>query len=304
MTDTLTNMPQAPEKMTNSSGEYVLVQLRFKCFGITKKADKTKLTTEADKDRLNVSKRIIDSKTYNAISKHDWETREWIKRRALPSMFADGIYMVKPSIINKLYAYLEQRKQEREALVAEFSQVYQYKVEEAKKALANQFNPKDYPPTDEVVRRFGMYWMTFVLKTPDQVGALNKELFESEQRRLASVFAIAEQNGIRALRLKAKELTDHMVERLTPAEDGKKKIIRTSVLENLQEFLDTFQDVSNDQELGAQVKRLGEVLKGVDAPALRSSEKARDYTKARFQELQGNLDQLVEDAPERFLDLD
>ena len=97
------------------------------------------------------------------------------------------------------------------------------------------------------------------------------------------------------------ELVDHLLEKLTPDETGKHKVLRSSALGNLMTFLDQFegQNVSNDQDLEKLVAQLRTTLQGVTPKTLRKDDTFQGIVRTSLQSVKSQLDSLVITKPTR-----
>jgi hypothetical protein len=107
--------------------------------------------------------------------------------------------------------------------------------------------------------------------------------------------------GLKLLRLQMSDLVDHMIERLSPGADGKKKVFRDTLTENIDEFLRLFNgnNLAADAELQAFVDKARDLMKGIDSEVLRKQDTVRDKVLSGFQDIKAGVDQLLIDAPAR-----
>ena len=285
----------------------LLVQLSFARLGTRRKGDLDEIQTDADKDKLGLSKRVLLCPEFKAIRTHDRETVEWLKQRSIPALFKAGIYHISPEAALVIDEYLRARADERVALVQRFVEIYP-KVREADRVqLGPQFRELDYPDPLDVPRRFAVNWRFFTLGAPGELAKFSPQIFEREKDRIVGLMEEARQEGVALLRAGFKELVDHMVSALTPDEDGKRKRFYRSSVDNLIEFLDTFplRNLGDDAELGALLAKTRKLLSGEAAAVVKSikdSDTIRDGMRAGFERLQAQLDPLVVAAPSRRFD--
>ena len=279
----------------------VLLQLSLGRFGNSRQGSLEQVDTEADKSMLRLSKVLLDSPELAATVTLDGQVLKWLGLRSVPSFFKRGVYSVKPGAVPEIEAQLRQFRQLREAAVEAFGQVYEAQAEAARGRLRDQFNPADYPPVGKVKRCFTMDWKYLQVAVPGALRGVAPELFEEQAKKLMEEMDSARQMGLALVRGQMKELVDHFVERLTPGEDGKRKVFKGASLENLREFVLTFpfRDMADDSALQAEVRKLSGLLEGVDPAALRSNETLREAIGRGFGQMKERLDGLVEAAPLR-----
>ncbi len=98
-----------------------------------------------------------------------------------------------------------------------------------------------------------------------------------------------------------KDLVDHLIERLQPGEDGKRKKFHASNVQNISTFLDNFQirNVTDDAELAQLVEVSKQLLSGVSPDDLRKNEVDRECLTKGFGKVKEFLDTMVETAGSR-----
>jgi hypothetical protein len=91
------------------------------------------------------------------------------------------------------------------------------------------------------------------------------------------------------------QLVASMVEKLTPGEDGKKRRFHSSLIENFNDFLSTFElrNVTDDAELAAVVAQARAILGGVNAEDVRKNEAIRANLQAGFGKIAERLTPMV-----------
>jgi hypothetical protein len=94
---------------------------------------------------------------------------------------------------------------------------------------------------------------------------------------------------------------DHIVERLTPDEDGQRKIFRNSMVDNLKSFVQDFQhlNITNDTELAEEINKVNLLMEGVQPQELRSSGALPQQLSSILSQVQENVDQMIISAPKR-----
>lgn len=277
--------------------------LKISTYGNRRKVDSNKVETDADRRRINVSKQLLKSPELDLIRKYDGEFKQWLQKRALPSMFRAGIWLIPLDLVPEVDARFESYKAIRASLVMAFVQVYEDCVEKAREDLGSLFNEADYPDASSMSKYFDEQANYVEFKTPKSLGSIRAGMYEKQEARLKQRFDSAFE-GIKALmRAECKALLDHAVDRLSPDTDGKKKVLHETVLTNIADFLGTFRskNICEDGELDAIVSDIKDLNAGLDIKKLRSEESVRDAAKSGFEKLKARMDQLVQDAPMREL---
>jgi hypothetical protein len=160
-------------------------------------------------------------------------------------------------------------------------------------------DPADYPAT--LAGLFAIEHDFPSVEPPPYLRQLSPELYRQECQRVQARFDEAVRLAEQAFIEELSKLIDHLTERLTGQEDGRPKVFRDTVVNNLNDFFERFRTLnicSNDQldEVVHQAKR---ILQGVDSQQLRDYQWLRQYTSNRMSTVQAQLDQLMVDRPRR-----
>jgi len=216
----------------------VLLRLEFGRFGNSREGDKSKISTEADKGRLRLSKVLFDCPQYEAVLKFDNELRAWVLARAIQvDLGFRGVYVLPVSLLAQVEEHLSAAVTARDGVVMAFVEVYNAQREMARAKLANQFRESDYPDVSEAARAFRLRWRYVTFEVPEN---LPPEILAREQAEHAAAFADMSSQVREALRETLSGLLGHLSERLVPTADGQRKIFRDSCVSNLVEFLELF----------------------------------------------------------------
>lgn len=257
------------------------------------------------KDRMQLKKQLIVSKEYDAIKSFMGEIRAWVYRNTVPSFFKEGFQLVKLDGVEGIEKRMRRAvKEQLPALVEAFLAVYPQQIEEARKVLepVGQFNANDYPPAEQMRRAFNITWNWISFTVPEGLPA---ELRQAEQDKLEKQFSDAGEQIKSALRVAFAELIKHAQERLTAAPGEKSKVFRDSMIGNIQEFIETFnqRNLLNDVELAQLVSRAKEILTGVNAQKVRDSADIKNKVVSGMAEITAKLGEMVIEKPARLFDL-
>ncbi len=262
----------------------------------TVKADQYEV--DADKSRVKMDKALIESEEFEAVLSARRKVAGWVKRRALPSLFRDGVYLVPLDLVQTIESRLESFQGDDRANIEAFMRVYPERVEEARQGLRGLFNPADYPVEEKVRASFRVSWSYVSLGTPDSLKRVSVELWEKEKAKTEQQWADAASEITSALRVGFAGLVKHLVERLTPDAAGEVKRFKGSTVENLREFLSLFdsRNIMEDGELAALVEKARAVLGFASASSIKDSRVTREKILEGFQGIQDALTPLVESA--------
>jgi hypothetical protein len=169
----------------------------------------------------------------------------------------------------------------------------------ARQRLGSLFNAGDYPES-----LHGLFSVEFdfpSVEPPDYLQQLNPQLYEEECRRVQGRFDEAVRLAEEAFTAELAKIVSHLAERLSGQEDGKPKIFRDSVVENLTEFFQRFRklNVHSDEQLDRLVADAQRVIRGVEPKDLRDNAGLRQRVATEMSRVQSVLDGLLVDRPRR-----
>lgn len=284
----------------------VALVVTFGGMGNRRKVSTTKIEVDADKDWILVSKQLLDCEEYEAIRHLDGEVMRWLGTRALPSLLKRGIYLLPLAYVEETNERLEDFHQQRQQLVEKLVKVYRAAVKEAQTRLRDVFDASDYPSEVHLRRAYKLQWQYISFNTPASLQQVSRELYEQEKAKAKAHWVEARETITQMLRAHMLEMTNHLVEKLTPEKDGKKKIFRDSAVEKFNDFLATFEvrNVADDAQLSEIVKKAKTLLKGVAAQNLRTEEALRDQVQDGFRKIKAQLSGMVTKQPRRAIQLD
>lgn len=293
----------AGQKMLANS---VLLQLSFSRWGINRKLSKTEYEVDADKKRTSAQKRLIECKEYDAIRSHDVETAAWVRDRSVPSPFRAGMYQIALSTIEAVLEYLDKRVEAREALVTAFLDAYDDAVESAAKpksdgGLGALFRGTDYPSRERVGKHFWVDTRVLTFDTPDALKKVRAGLYEREKKKLDLTIAQAVDDVNALLMAELQGMVDHMVEKMKPGEDGKRKKLHASLIPNVTAFLDQLpsRNLTGNDELTQVAKQMRDLLSGVDVDMLKKEEGLRASVGQGFSKIKERIDASMETVGRR-----
>lgn len=267
-----------------------------------KKADILKIQTDADKSRISASKKLIEAKEYDDIRTYLNELKGWCMARCMPSYIKDGIYVVALTEVEKFNAKIAEAKTRLASdFVPKLVAVWPAKVAESEQKLKSLYDEDDYPTNGRLERSFGIdhSWITF--SVPQN---LPESVKREEAEKLRAKYEQAQQEMVAALRLGFQELMAHAIERLAVKPGEKPPVIRKSLLENFDEFFETFnaRNLMEDEELEKAVEQAKGILAGQTAESLKD---ARQQLAGSFAKVKEHVDKLVQEAPtQRMFDFD
>ena len=257
--------------------------------------------TETDKSWMSTSKTIFSSKKlwsiYNADSLMEINL---VKRYCLPSPLRSA-KLLPVSLVPKVDEVLENHLKNRIEMVNEFCSPdeYQSAIDRAKLKLGPLFNPDDYMPLELAKREFRFSWQYAELGVGNALRSLSAEVVKREEAMLRAQWVDASNNIRTLLRVNMNDLVSHLIDRLSPTTDGKRKAFKRPSIDNINDFISVFdaRNLTSDVELKAMVDKISQMTKGLDPELLRGDDNLRDIVKQGFEEIKVELDKLVVDAP-------
>lgn len=284
----------------------IILSIKLGKPGNRKKVSSTAVEVNADRDLLHVGKDLLDAEEYREISRLDTEVRNWLSRRAFPSQFREGMYLLPIAMIEEVDAKLEQFRERRGLLIESFLSVYPLRITEAQNRLRDLFNPMDYPEADRLRGSFSWESRYLTLETPGKLEGISRELYQREAEKAERFWQETAQEIRDALRVGFQELVTHMADRLGYGPDGKPKIFRDTMIENLEQFFESFRvrNLTDDTELDRLVSQARSIIRGVSPQELREDRPLRDVVREQLGPIREKIDGLIISRPRRAISLE
>lgn len=260
-------------------------------FGIKRQAGTDDVEVASDKSLLALSKVILQSPELSAVQRFDADVSRYLQALCLKSMFRGGVYLIPIGLVAEVNDYLTLAKTKREELVAKAVETYDQRVVETSERLRVLSDASDYPSKERFAQKFHFDWQFLTWETPTQLRQIRASLFEVEAQKAAAKLSAVADECRDAMRAGMADLVDHLVDKLTPDPDGKRKIFSKSIIENFNEFFRTFEmrNVTDDAELAGIVAQARQVLNGVDTDSVRKDAALREAMVANFSLLRDRL---------------
>jgi AcrR family transcriptional regulator len=209
------------------------------------------------------------------------------------------VRLIRQDKIDEFAAMLREFQEQLAEAVETLDRRYSELKATARNRLGSLYNPSDYPASLR-----GLFSIEFdfpSVEPPDYLQQLNPQLYEQECQRVQSRFDEAVKLAEEAFTAELAELVSHLTERLSGTEDGRPKIFRDSMLENLTEFFQRFRqlNVRSSEQLDQLVSQAQQVIRGVEPQSLRDNEGLRQHVATEMSQVQSVLDGLLVDRPRR-----
>ena len=122
-----------------------------------------------------------------------------------------------------------------------------------------------------------------------------------ECERVAKRFDEAVEMAEAMFATQLQDLVDRLIERLQPAEAGKKRVLKEALVDGFQDFIVRFKqlNIGSNAQLDSVVSTCEQLMAGVDVKALRKDGEKRNQMAEALSAVKATLDTLVVDQPER-----
>jgi hypothetical protein len=242
---------------------------------------------KADPSFLHVSQDLLDRKELKKLAHLTSQFIAWIRTRTVPSPIGMGLgfYLLRMDASQEIDAALHTFVRKRRELLDAFEEKYDKLIQDARVKRGEFFEAADYPPFDEIRKRYTVEARYLSYNVPAALERINRDLYEREKQKVALDWATAAEEVRAALRTSFAGLVSHFAERLgTDEATGKPRTFHASAVAKLKDFLDTFEmrDMTDDQELKQIIAKAKDLITGVDAKQIRSQEGLRTALETGF----------------------
>ena len=281
------------------------VRVSFTWWGVrraltTQQKEEIGAACDADPKLLSAGKRLLDTRheAFRQLTALKGRIVSYWRGISLPYV-EPGIRLIRQADIDAFVHVLEGCREELQQAEANLAVAYEEIKQDARQRLGRLFNRGDYP--SEIRGLFDVAWEFPNVEPPAYLLRISPEVYEEERSRLASRFEEAVRLAEQAFATELADLVEHLTERLTTGEDGKRKVFRNSALGNFQEFIQRFQqlNIGSNAQLDALVEKAQELLQGVTPDQVRSLPEVRQQLQSGMAAMSQQLDQLLVDAPRR-----
>lgn len=232
---------------------------------------------EASPAMVSLTKRLIVAHEYKAITSRDNDFDEWIGTIRLPSLLRSGTHAIPIPFVERAEDEVQAYAAQRRGLALALAQVWDRIVAEAEEKLGPQvFDPRNYPRADQVADRFQVEWNWIDYGASNRLQKISLAIFQQEREKAAQQLQHVEEEAKQLLLARMLGVVEHVVDRLTPKDDGKKKTLHKSLLSNVQEFLDVFptlnEALGGNPEAETLVAQAMGLIDGVDVALLKKDD--------------------------------
>ena len=254
-------------------------------------------------EAIAMSKRLIESASYDAIGALDMSIRNELQRLALPaSMLRKGMYLVPLASLERVEHMIMAYQVQREGLISDFIAVYGDAISRARETLGPLFREDQYPDRDAVRSAFGVKISYVSFEVPGKLRSISEQLYNREKAKLTATIEQAGDEIRRGMREALAQLVGHLQSKLSEKRpDGRPAIFRDSAVQNIKDWLELLptRNILDDTDLEVLAGKARQLLDGVAASDLRSDVLLRERVSGQMTEIKASLDTLVTSQPVR-----
>lgn len=290
----------------------VCLTLRQNWLGNSRKVDVDDLVEKSgghiEDDRMfTASKALIDNKELKPVRAVQMQARAFLASVALPShrVFGNGTYLVPLSLVERVNERLLDLHKELKKEAAALALRYADAVERQREPLGPHFKITDYLQPEQVVDAYDFDWTFVSFAAPEKLETVSHALAEAAHKKHQERLAAAFDEVLAGLRGTALEIVSNLAERLTPDEDGRPRVLRSTALDELLNFAQLLpqRNLGDDTKLTDAIKRLVKHAKGTKVEDLRSDETLRSNLRVAAEAARDTLASLVQQGPRRAIKL-
>lgn len=255
---------------------------------------------EADRTYIGASKKLFDTKheAFRAVVSIRSQAREYWRQNTLPFP-EDGLRLIRRDHLGLFEVTMKGFRDDLDAAVKELAKSYEEIKNAAKERLGELFNEDDYPASLD--GKFSMEWDYPSVEPPPYLRELEPEVYRQQAKLVAARFneavALAEVEFTEQFADMVKALSD----RLGVDDEGDRKVIKSSTVEKLQEFVERFRHLTtgSNPQLDALVNHAKSLVKDLEPKKLREDTTLRDKLKAALSPIVEKVEAMAEAANPR-----
>jgi hypothetical protein len=283
----------------------VFISLHFRCLGVSRKIDKSRVDTTADKTLVSVNKKLFQSDTFKRIKRIQTQARSYLLSRAVETGLRGAVYALPTEFVSdvedQLADYVSQMKCEVATLCGEWPTLIEVT---AREQLGDLYSENDYPSVAEVAQAFGIEWRYVSSEVPGELADISSGVFQRERDKLQKEFEKATEYTKAVMRRTCLEFVTQFKSQLQPTGSNgstRKRPVHSSTLNKLTDFMETFnaRNLSGDVELCGAVSNMRTLLSGVSVKDLRNSESFKSSLNQQMESTVANIESMVEECPVR-----
>jgi hypothetical protein len=294
------------EGMRNPLDNSLTLSVSLHSFGTSRKVRPEMVETDADRTLLKVSKKIFGCNAMDQIKEIDGQIREHLGRYTISNaLMKPGIYLVPLDHVERVETFIAEKKSERDYWVYQLGEEYERSKTEYMSKLGSLANESDYPDVESVKAKFSIEYNFLAMDIPAKLQYINHRIWASEQEKAQARISVVAERVEQVLIASMQDLVDHLVERLTDTDDGKRKKFATNMVDKARGFFETFQsrNLTGAESLNALAEQGLSLLEGVDLESLKDQAGMRERVRTGFESIKASMASMITVAPRRALNL-
>lgn len=307
---TLLDEPPASSAVATNAARHLratmaAVAIHFTWFGVRKSLNSEQKSQAADAfgaegSFLSAGKKLLDTShsAYKAVTSVRSQVQQFWRSMTVPYP-EPGIRLIRRDEISLFDVKMTSLRQELDDAVANLDNHFSELKGAARRRLGSLYNPADYPST--LVGLFNVSWEFPNVDPPSYLQQLSPALYEEESRRVAARFDEAVRLAEEAFTTEFHNLVAHLTERLSGSEDGKPKVFRDGLVQNLVEFVGRFKhlNVRSNEQLDQLIEQAQRVVRNVRPQQLRDDTNLRQRIATQLSAVESQIDGLLVNLPRR-----
>lgn len=279
-------------------------------FGVSKAVSKSQKqqaadTFGADSGAVSMSKKLLDTKdpAYKGVTDCLHRMKMYWISTTVP--YPDrGIRLIRRGFIEEFETKMKEFQSQLEEAVDVLEGQYERMLEARKESMGELFNIRDYP--DSIKPEFEVSWDFTSVEPPDYLKQLNPELYKREQEKVAKRLEQAVEMAESGFVNEFKKFVASLYDKLAGGDDGKRKVIRDSAVNNIHDFIAKFKslNIGSNQELEGLVNQCEDLVDGVTPEELRKSNELKDILADGLGKIDKQIDEMIVDKPTRSIQLE
>ncbi len=268
--------------------------------------EKKPITTEAQKKRIKVSKKIYEGNATKQIDELFSQIKSHLKQYTIVgAMFKNGLYLTPEDHVSRTENFMIRCIEDLELLKWQVGEEYDSVIRQFSEELGPLFDASNYPGSDKVKSSYSIDYEWLSINVPAALERIDRDAHRRANERAEVRVQAAAERVEQVLLAAMQDLVSHLVERLTDIDDGKHKKFASNMVDKAREFFETFQsrNLTGAESLNNIAEQGLSLLQGVDLDSLKDQASMRERVRNGFESIKSNMSAMIQVAPRRAMDL-
>jgi hypothetical protein len=157
----------------------------------------------------------------------------------------------------------------------------------------------------KVKSQFSIDYEFLALDVPAALRYINSSIWKREQEKAQARVQVVAERVEQIMTASMQELVEHLVERLTDTDDGKRKKFATNMVDKASDFFETFRskNLTGAESLNDLAEQGLALLQGIDLDSLKNQVGVREQVREGFERIKSSMSAMITAAPRRALRL-